>query len=189
MRNPLLVCGDQLDAESAAFNGFDPQCDCVWMAEADEESLHVPSHEARSALFFSAMRHYAAQLRDRGWRCHYRHLDDEGNTHAPGHFRPVGLVMVQPGDWPVQSALVAATGDLGLPLEIRADRHLFSDLAWLARYAAPRKLLRPEYFYRDMRREHRVLMEDVQPVGGAAADFSEGLSTELGLRPYETVSL
>jgi len=31
VRHLVLVLGDQLDAESAAFDGFDPQRDCVWM--------------------------------------------------------------------------------------------------------------------------------------------------------------
>ena len=175
MRHLVLVLGDQLDAESAAFDGFDPQRDCVWMAEVDEESLHVPSHQARSVLFLSAMRHFAANLRERGWHCHYRHLDDEGNTHslaaelsaAVGLHHPVSLVMAQPGDWRVQSALVAAAGQLGLTLDIREDRHFFCDLPWFARYAAQRKQLRLEYFYREMRRQHSVLMEDDQPAGGA----------------------
>ena len=50
-RRLVLVLGDQLDANSAAFDGFDPQRDAVWMAEVVEESTHVWSHQARSALF------------------------------------------------------------------------------------------------------------------------------------------
>lgn len=61
VRNLILVLGDQLDATSAAFDGFDPQRDCVWMAEVDEESRHVPSHKARTVLFLSAMRHFAQE--------------------------------------------------------------------------------------------------------------------------------
>jgi len=58
MRNLVIVLGDQLDAESAAFDGFDPARDAVWMAEARGESTCVWSHRARIALFLSAMRHF-----------------------------------------------------------------------------------------------------------------------------------
>jgi len=40
-RHLVLVLGDQLDEASAAFDGFDPACDSVWMAEVAEESEHV----------------------------------------------------------------------------------------------------------------------------------------------------
>ena len=46
----VLVLGDQLDAKSVAFDGFDRKVDAVWMAEVAEESTHVWSHQARIAL-------------------------------------------------------------------------------------------------------------------------------------------
>ena len=174
VRNLVIVLGDQLDDASSAFDGFDPRQDSVWMAEVDEESLNVPSHQARSVLFLSAMRHFAAHLRQRHWRCQYSHLDDQGNTQslagelmaAVRKHHPVSLVMAQPGDWRVQTALVAAARELGLPLAIREDRQFFCDLAWFSRYAASRKQLRLEFFYREMRRQHGLLMENDAPAGG-----------------------
>jgi deoxyribodipyrimidine photolyase-related protein len=47
----VVVLGDQLDPDSAAFDGLDPSCDVVWMAEAREESTHVWSHKVRIAVF------------------------------------------------------------------------------------------------------------------------------------------
>lgn len=52
-RHLVLVLGDQLDDTAAAFDGFDPATDQVWMAEVAEESEHVWSHKARIALFLS----------------------------------------------------------------------------------------------------------------------------------------
>ena len=34
LRRLVVVLGDQLDADSAAFDGFDPAQDAVWMCEA-----------------------------------------------------------------------------------------------------------------------------------------------------------
>jgi deoxyribodipyrimidine photolyase-related protein len=34
-RHLVLVLGDQLNPDSAAFDGFGPVCDAVWMAEVD----------------------------------------------------------------------------------------------------------------------------------------------------------
>ena len=66
VRRRVLVLGDQLDLEAAAFDGFDAKQDAVWMAEAQEESTHVGSSKQRIALFLSAMRHFAQALGDAG---------------------------------------------------------------------------------------------------------------------------
>ncbi len=62
LRSLVLVLGDQLDLESSAFDGFDTRVDAVWMAEVVEESTHVLSSKPRTALFLSAMRHFALAL-------------------------------------------------------------------------------------------------------------------------------
>ena len=79
IRHLVLVLGDQLDEAASAFSGFDPQQDAVWMAEVDEESTHVVSAKQRTTLFLSAMRHFAAALRDKGWQVFYSELDAVDN--------------------------------------------------------------------------------------------------------------
>ena len=54
LRRLIVVCGDQLDIESAAFDGFDSAADAVLMTEAREEATYVPQHKRRLILFFSA---------------------------------------------------------------------------------------------------------------------------------------
>ena len=63
VRHLIVVLGDQLDPSAAAFDGSDPACDVVWMAEVAEESTHVWSTKMRTALFLSAMRHFAHDRR------------------------------------------------------------------------------------------------------------------------------
>lgn len=64
MRTLVLVLGDQLDSESAAFDGFDPNHGAVWIAEVAHESTKVWSTKPRIALFLAAMRHFRGVLRD-----------------------------------------------------------------------------------------------------------------------------
>ena len=64
----ILVLGDQLDAASAAFDGFDAKKDVIWMAEVKHESAKVWSTKARIAVFLAAMRHFREALKARGWR-------------------------------------------------------------------------------------------------------------------------
>jgi deoxyribodipyrimidine photolyase-related protein len=46
----VVVLGDQLDLDAAAFDGFDPAQDAAWMAEVAEESTHVWSSKPRTVL-------------------------------------------------------------------------------------------------------------------------------------------
>ena len=174
MRNLVLVLGDQLDAGSAAFDGFDPARDCVWMAEVREESTHVWSSKIRTTLFLSAMRHFARDLSARGWRVQYLQLDDAGNpgtlaaalAGSLAALRPASVVLVEPGDWRVRQALLGALHAAGCDHELREDRHFLCSLERFRRHAEGRKQLRMEYFYREMRREQGVLMEGDEPAGG-----------------------
>ncbi len=170
----VVVLGDQLDLDAAAFDGFDRSTDAVWMAEAAEESTHVWSGKARTALFLAAMRHFACELRDAGRALHYTRLEDPGNTGSLGaqlhadlkRLRPQRVVMTLPGDWRVLQAIRQATEACDLPLDLRDDRHFFTTPAEFAMHAKGRKSLRMEYFYREQRKRHRVLMQDDEPAGG-----------------------
>lgn len=176
VRNLIIVLGDQLDERSSAFDGFDPALDAVWMAEVDDESTHVWSAKQRIAVFLSAMRHFAAHLRARGLTVHYTPLEttSAGSTlagalaHSIGQLKPDALVMTAPGDWRVLQSLRAVTKEAGLPLDLRDDRHFFSTVRDFAAHAKGRKQLRLEYWYRELRLKHAILLEDdgKSPVGG-----------------------
>ena len=174
LRHLLVVLGDQLDQQASCFDGAQVQHDSVWMAEAAEESTHVWSSKPRIAMFLAAMRHHAQALQHAGWRVDYRRLDDPGNLGSLGaelraaiaRLKPQGLVMTAPGDWRVLQAIKAVAAECQLPLDIREDRHFFSTVREFAAHAKGRKQLRLEYWYRELRVRHQVLMDGDQPAGG-----------------------
>ena len=174
MRNLVVVLGDQLDGDGSALSGFDPAHDALWMAEVVEESEHVWSHQARIALFLAAMRHFRDAQRRRGRAVHYRELDAHA---APGlgaalagdlaALQPERVVVVRPGDWRGAQSLAHAARAAGLPLEEREDAHFLCGVEEFRRWAAGRKELRLEHFYRWMRRRTGLLMDGGGPAGGA----------------------
>ena len=163
LRALIVVLGDQLDLDAAAFDGFDPAFDAVWMAEVAEESTQVWSSKPRTVMFLAAMRHFALALHAAGRPLHYTRLDADGNGGSLGaqlqadlaRLRPAGLVMTAPGDWRVLQAIKAVAEARQLPLDIREDRHFFSSIRDFAVHAKGRKSLRMEYFYREQRKRHR----------------------------------
>jgi deoxyribodipyrimidine photolyase-related protein len=174
LRDLIVVLGDQLDLDASAFDGFDAGVDAVWMAEVAEESTHVWSSKPRTALFLAAMRHFALALQSAGRVLHYTRLDDPGNAGSLQsqleadilRLRPARLVMTAPGDWRVLQAIKTVAEAMGLPLDIREDQHFFCNVREFAAHAKGRKSLRMEYFYREQRKRHGVLMNGDEPVGG-----------------------
>jgi deoxyribodipyrimidine photolyase-related protein len=175
LRCLVIVLGDQLDLDASAFDGFDPAQDAVWMAEVAEESTHIASSKQRTALFLSAMRHFALALDLAGRPLQYTRLDDPANRGslaaelraALARLAPQRVVMTAQGDWRVLQALKAVAAEAGLALELRDDRHFYTTVRDFAAHAKGRKQLRLEYFYREQRKRHGVLMTaDGQPEGG-----------------------
>jgi len=174
VRHLVIILGDQLDAQSSALADFDPSQDVVWMAEVMEESTHIWSAKQRIAVFLSAMRHFADALRGRAFPVRYTPLDDAGNLgtlalalgQTIDQLKPAGLVLTAPGDWRVLQSLRAVAAEHQLPLDLRDDTHFFSTVREFTAHAKDRKQLRLEYWYRELRRQHGILIEGGKPVGG-----------------------
>ena len=167
VRNLVVVLGDQLDTGASALQDFDPAQDVVWMAEVQEESTHVWSSKQRIAVFLSAMRHFAQDLRARRLPLDYTQLDDADNQGTLGlqlHYsitqlHPTALVLTAPGDWRVLQSIRAVAAEHQLPLDLRDDTHFFSTVREFAAHAKGRKQLRLEYWYRELRHKHDILMD------------------------------
>ncbi|GAA5483292.1 cryptochrome/photolyase family protein [Haloferula sargassicola] len=174
MRNLVLILGDQLDADSPALAAADPEHDLIWMAEAAEESTHVWSHKQRIALFLAAMRHFRDHLRDQGFTVDYTELDapDHGGSlsselsRAIEKHRPEKVVLVEAGEYRVQHSIEGTCNRLKTPVEFLDDTHFLCSIDDFRRHAEGRKSLRMEFFYREMRKRHGILLDDGKPAGG-----------------------
>ena len=171
----VLVLGDQLStsiSSLAAAGG--PSGAVVLMAEVHAETTYVRHHRRKIAFVLSAMRHFAASLREAGWTVDYVRLDDPSNTGSlPGELaRAVErhaasrVIVTQPGRWRLQSDLESVAPFLGVPLEMPEDDRFLCSRARFEAWARGRRTLRMEWFYREMRRAHGVLMEGDEPAGG-----------------------
>ncbi len=189
-RNLILVLGDQLTPTLASLAAGDPARDRVLMAELQDEASYVPHHKKKIAFLFSAMRHFAAELRDAGWTVDYVTLDADSHRgsftaqvdKAVAEYRPERIVVTEPGEWRVLRMMESWHTRFAMPVDILPDdRFLCASETFLA-WATGRKQLRMEYFYRDMRRRTGLLMDGDQPAGGKwnfDADNREPAETDL----------
>jgi len=172
------VLGDQLSPGLASLRAADPATSVVVMAEVAEEAGYVPHHRKKLAFVFSAMRHFAAELRGLGWRVEYVALDDAANTGSlTGEVaRALGrhgarhgarrVVATMPGEWRVLEAMRGWGAALGVPVELLEDDRFLCARGRFAAWAAGKRQLRMEFFYREMRRATGLLMDGDEPAGG-----------------------
>ena len=172
MKTLRFVLGDQLTRSLSSLADLDPANDVVLMVEAAQETTYVRHHKQKIALILAAMRGFARELRGEGIDVDYVRLDDPANTgsfvgelaRAVARHSPDRIVMTESGEWRVEEAMAAA--DVGVFVEVRADDRFFCSRERFARWARGRQSYRMEFFYREMRREHGLLMDGAEPAGG-----------------------
>ena len=62
-----IILGDQLTSQISSLDGVDPQGDIILMCEVFAEATYVKHHKKKIAFIFSAMRHFADELRGIGY--------------------------------------------------------------------------------------------------------------------------
>ncbi len=170
-----LVLADQLSPALSALEDLDHAHDTVLMMEVADEGRYVPHHPKKIAFLLSAMRHFAAALRARDIDVHYVQLDDAdslGSFDATlkrvierGDF--THLVVTAPGEYRVAQMMAGWSAALGIDVEVRADSRFFATDDDFAQWAAGRKQLTLEYFYREWRKKTGLLMDGKEPAGGS----------------------
>ncbi len=173
-RHLIPILGDQLTPSISSLRGADRDLDRILMVEVREEATYVRHHKKKIAFLFSAMRHFAQELREDGWQVDYVKLDDDANT---GSFRaevaracaktePGMVVVTEPGEWRVREDIASWQSLTGVPVETREDTRFIVSQAGFRVWAAGRKQLRMEHFYREMRLKTGLLMDAGKPAGG-----------------------
>ena len=178
MSSLRIILGDQLSFGISALVGLDPERDVVLMMEVMEvmeENTYVQHHKQKIVLVLSAMRHFADALRQTGVTVDYVTLEDPDNTgelttemrRAVARHTPDRVMVTEPSEWRVLKMVEGWAASIGLPVEVRSDDRFFASRTRFAAWAQGRRGWRLEHFYRDMRREHAILMEGDKPAGGA----------------------
>ncbi|WP_436900574.1 cryptochrome/photolyase family protein [Halovenus halobia] len=146
-----------------------PEGSRVCMIEAHDFARRKPYHHDKLTLVFAAMRQFRDELREQGYEVAYISADSFGDgleTYFERHPEDTLVAMRSPSyrSGPRMAELV---GEIGGDLEV-VDNELFvSTRRAFDEWAnGDTDSFRHENFYRWMRRESGVLMDDDGPVGG-----------------------
>ncbi|WP_376690103.1 cryptochrome/photolyase family protein [Wenzhouxiangella sp. EGI_FJ10409] len=169
-----LICGDQLHWPNPVCAALDPDRDRLLMGELAGETRYVWHHAQKIALIFSAMRHFAEAAGDAGWRVDYHRFDaDCGIVRFTDLVEKAcrendvdEIVVTWPGEWRVLEEIQSWSDALDVTVTLLPDSRFLSTLEFFNDWAAGRKQLRMEFFYRLMRRQTGYLMDGDSPAGG-----------------------
>jgi deoxyribodipyrimidine photolyase-related protein len=171
MMKLFMVLGDQLNLDSPVFELIDKRTDKVWMAEVEHEANKVWSHKARICVFISAMRHFRLLLSNNDYRVEYHELDDrhtsfsERLSHSIKQHNPEEVILVKPGEYDVMQEITSTVESHNRKVTYLEDPHFLCDSAMFDQWYDSVKQPRQESFYRFMRKNRDVLMQDGQPLG------------------------
>ncbi len=172
-KNLILVLGDQLTHDRGALRAAAPDTSTVLMAEVAAEATYVRHNRHKIALVFSAMRHFRDELRQLGFEVIYYDYDEgvasleEALDRARRDYSYSRVSCCEPGEYRVRQSLEAWSAERAVPLDWRQDDRFLCSLEAFQAWATGRKQLRMEYFYRDMRRRHGILLAPSgEPEGG-----------------------
>lgn len=164
----IWVLGDQLWLGQAALKSHQDNRSQipVLLIESAEFARQRPYHRQKLVLVWSAMRHFAEDLRAEGWSVTYEIAED---FLIPLHhwLKVHGISRLQvmtPGDRPFEAWLQSLT--LPCELTLLPNNHFLWSREDFSAWAGDRKRLLLEDFYRAGRKRWQILMADDQPVGG-----------------------
>ena len=173
IRNLCIILGDQLSHNSPVLSNFDKKKDMVWMAEVMSESVSTLSSKQRTTLFFSAMRHFCDELKQKSIKVEYIQINNgvedfaEALKNTIANYNIDHFKCVTPGDIRVYELLTDFFKKKKKNIDWLDETHFIANSnefnEWIKGYKKPRM----EYWYRYIRKSRKVLLEDDgKPIGG-----------------------
>ena len=163
----IWILGDQLWSQQAALQSCSPHPDIPIILIESLDFVRVrPYHRQKLVLVWSAMRHFAEELRDAGWSVTY--IITEESVEIPlkkwiEDCQITRLRVMIPNDRPFRQWI--ENFNLSCQIDWRENNHFLWSEAEFKQWSKDRKRLLMEDFYREGRKRFNILMENEQPVG------------------------
>lgn len=182
----VWILGDQLWQGQAALQScLDRQAETeVLFIESLEHGRSRPYHRQKLVLVWSAMRHFAEELRQAGWRVRYEICEsfESALQEWIESDKITELRVMEPSDRPFRDWLTTLT--LPCSLHLIPNNHFLWSRAEFQDWAHSSKQWVMDNFYRQGRKRFGVLMNGKKPVGDRwSFDAENRKPPKTGLRP------
>jgi deoxyribodipyrimidine photolyase-related protein len=188
----LWLFGHQLSMKWQALQQLDPQTDYVFMVEARSRGQWRHYHKQKLIYVYSAMRHFAQQLKQLGYQVDYRQADtfEQGFQAHYAQYQPHEVIVHLPTEWQMRQKVLQwaelltkkekidsneltenvspnVQNNDQIFINIRTEDELFlvPETAW-SDYLPDQKKWNLEQVYRKLRKRFHILMDGDQPQGG-----------------------
>lgn len=170
----VWIFGDQLSPSNSALLAAERrEHRVVLMIESKARGTYLRYHQQKLVLIYSAMRHFAEDLRAAGWEVDYHRLEDTPTFEAGlrrhvAKYHPDGFLVSEPNDF-IMTDLVRKVGrKFRLKIETFPSTQFYLSREEFSAWAGTRQWLVMEVHYRELRKRTGYLMEaDDKPTGGA----------------------
>ena len=167
-----FILGDQLNHDHSWYLEKDEHTMYV-VAEIFEEATYTRHHVQKVHAFFLAMEAFATTLKEAGHQVLYLTLDDTAGASSVSEllnvladtYNPIRVGYQRPDEHRLLEQLRALALS-GVEVIEYDTEHFMVPFADLSTHFARGKKHRMEQFYRRLRKQHNILMEDNEPVGG-----------------------
>ena len=163
----VWILGDQLWLGQSALerSAADKENTPVILIESLSHVKERRYHKQKLVLVWSAMRHFTEELKDEGWQVTYQTAESfEKPLKAWIKKNQIDdLRVMEPADRPFKTLLNNL--ELSCEIEQTPNNHFLWSTQDFEKWAASRKSLLMESFYREGRKRFDILMNGKKPVG------------------------
>lgn len=168
-----LILGDQLNLQHPWFDTVEQEVTYVLM-EMRQETDYAPHHIQKVVGFFGAMRHFAQVIEQQGHQVIYLKLEDEDNKQAlPANLSALferkqitSFEYQYPDEYRLDQQLRKFCAAIDIPTVSIDSGHFMTSREELSQFFEGKKQFILEFFYRKMRKQFNLLMQQGQPEGG-----------------------
>lgn len=175
-----LILGDQLNHQHSWYNDDQENITYVFM-EMRQETDYVTHHIQKVIGFFSAMRNFAKHLKERDHEVIYFKINNPKNEQdlaknlekliSANDFKKFEYQL--PDEYRLDEQLKEICDNLSIETEVFDTEHFFTKREDLRNFFEGKKQLIMEYFYRDMRKKHGILMTNAKDPEGGKWNFDK----------------
>ena len=171
--NLCVILGDQLSPNISSLKDFKKNQDKILMMEVFNEAEYTDHHKKKLVLVFSAMRHFAKELQNKGFSVKYSKINESKEdftkelAYQCKKIQPKRVVITHPGEYRVLQEIKKWKRVLNIPVSIIEDNRFFCTIDEFKKWTEGRKELRMELFYQMMRKKYHILIDkNGKPKGG-----------------------
>lgn len=159
----VFVPADQLNPGISSLAGVEPADCVVLMVESLHRARMKPHHKQKLVFLWSAMRHFAEELKSRGYEVDYYETQPDFKTAFKQHlqkYEPQRVRLMERAEFGCTRHVANVINGYGIATEVTPNNQFLSDREWFTAWAGQRKTLRMESFYREMRRRTGLLLDE-----------------------------